>query len=52
MILFSTTLDFSTLITEECTFEFFFEHYSEILNFTPLQMDKLQEEFTTYQLLQ
>ena len=40
---------------EECTFDyvvFFCEHYSEILSFTPLQMDKLQEKFTTYQLLQ
>ena len=28
--------------------EFFCECYSDIFKFTPLQMDKLQEEFTSY----
>ncbi len=40
---------------EECTFdsvEFFCAKYSNLFQFTPLQMDTLQEEFTDYQLLE
>ena len=40
---------------EECTFsnvEFFCSKYSRLLNFSPIQMDKLQEEFIQYQLLE
>lgn len=40
---------------EECTFdpvEFFCAKYSDLLQFTPAQMDKLQEEFVDYQLLE
>ena len=40
---------------EECTFsdvEYFCSRYSELLNFTSAQMDKLQEEFFHYQLLE
>ena len=38
----------------ECTFdsvEFFCAKYSNLLQLTPSQMDKLQEEFIDYQLL-
>ena len=40
---------------EECAFdsvEFFCAKYSELLQFTPAQMDKAQEEFVDYQLLE
>lgn len=40
---------------DECTFDsikIFCDKYSEVLKFTPTQMDKLQEEFMDYQLLQ
>lgn len=40
---------------EECVFsmvELFCEKYSDILNFTNSEMDKLQEEFVDYQLLE
>lgn len=40
---------------EECVFsmvELFCQKYSDILNFTDSEMDKLQEEFVDYQLLE
>ena len=40
---------------EECTFdsvEFFCSKYSNLLKHTPAQMDRLQEEFLDYQLLE
>ena len=42
-------------IKEECTFdavEFFCERYSGLLNFSPPQMNQLQEEFVAFQLLE
>lgn len=41
-------------IKEECTFdavEFFCERYSGLLNFSPVEMNQLQEEFVAFQFL-